>query len=87
MQKETDFNGHGKYFLCEDFKGKAAVRMKIFRKKIRSAKILRYSSVSLLRETLYKIHTNQTRVHLSHLTLGCSSGGLEYSCRVKQFKA
>ena len=60
MQKETDFNRHGKYFLCEDFKGKAAVRMKIFRKKIRSVKILRYSSVSILRAAIYKIHVNQT---------------------------
>lgn len=87
VQKETDFKGDGKYFLCEDFKVKAAVRMKIFRK-MRSVKILRRSSVSILRTALYKIDANQTWVHLSHLTLGCSFRGLgECSCGVKQLKA
>lgn len=54
MQKETDFKGHEKYFLCEDFKGKAAVRMKIFRKKISSVKILRCCSVSIPKAALCK---------------------------------
>lgn len=60
VQKETDFNEHGKYFLCEDFKRKTALRMEILRKKIRAVKILRYSSVSIFRAALYKIHANQT---------------------------
>lgn len=87
VQKETNFNRQGKYFLREDFKGKAAVRMKIFRKKIRPVKILRYSSVSILRAAFYEIHANQTGVNLSHFTLGCSFGGLgEYSCRENSLK-
>lgn len=31
-QKETAFNRHGKRFLCEDFKGKAAVRIRYSRR-------------------------------------------------------
>lgn len=62
--------------------------MKIFRRKIRSVKILRSYSVSILRAALCKIHADQTQVHLFHFTLGCSFGGLgEYSCRLKQYKA
>lgn len=62
LQRETDFNRRGKYFLCENFKGKAAVRVKIFRKKIRSVKILRYPSMSILKAALCRIHANQTRL-------------------------
>lgn len=59
LQKQI-YNRHGKYFLCENFKGKAAVRVKIFGKKIRSVKILRYPSMSILKAALCRIHANQT---------------------------
>lgn len=87
MQEETDFKAHEKYFLCEDFKGKAAARMKIFRKKISSVKILRCSSVSIP-EQHFTTHM-QTRPEFIHLLslLAVLSEEKENTAVEEQFKA